>query len=131
MNHMSGKVVLDTNIIIGHFRDEERYLERLARVEYFIPHTVLGELYSGAYRSARPAKHIGKLRSFLSNGKVLSNDLDTDLIYGKIWAELASIGKPIPTNDIWIAATALQYNLPLVTADAHFSHINGLETLHW
>lgn len=131
MSRMSGKVVLDTNIIIGHFRDEERYLEQLANVEYFIPHTVLGELYSGAYHSANPGRHIEKLRAFLARGNLLDNDIETNAIYGEIWASLAAKGQLIPTNDIWIAAIAQQHNLPLITADAHFKRINGLVTHQW
>ena len=53
-------------------------------------------------------------------------DFDTARLYGRIKAELRRKGKPIPENDIWIAAAAIQYGLTLVTRDRHFDFIDGL-----
>lgn len=47
--------------------------------------------------------------------------------YGQIMANLDKSGKPIPTNDVWIAAMAMQHQLVLVTKDKHFNEIEGLE----
>jgi tRNA(fMet)-specific endonuclease VapC len=44
---------------------------------------------------------------------------------------LKSAGKPIPENDIWIAALSMQHNIPLVTSDSHFKYIKGLNLLNW
>jgi tRNA(fMet)-specific endonuclease VapC len=62
---------------------------------------------------------------------VLLPDEATPELYGRISAQLAQAGTPIPQNDIWIAALALQSDLPLATRDAHFSHVTGLQLLHW
>jgi len=51
--------------------------------------------------------------------------------YGRIKAELARAGTPIPENDMWIAAQAIEHGLPLATCDAHFSRISGLTILDW
>ena len=51
--------------------------------------------------------------------------------YGRISAQLAKAGTPIPQNDIWIAALALQFDLPLATSDSHFEYVPGLEVLLW
>jgi tRNA(fMet)-specific endonuclease VapC len=56
---------------------------------------------------------------------------DTTEIYGQVKAELARLGKPVPDNHLWIAATAMQYDLPLATRDAHFTHVPRLKTLAW
>ena len=58
-------------------------------------------------------------------------DAETSLEYGKIWADLAGKGKPIPTNDIWIAALSIQHGLKLITNDKHFAHIEGLDHESW
>jgi tRNA(fMet)-specific endonuclease VapC len=51
--------------------------------------------------------------------------------YGDLKAELARLGKPVPDNDLWIAAIARQYDLPLATRDTHFTHVPGLQTAAW
>jgi tRNA(fMet)-specific endonuclease VapC len=62
---------------------------------------------------------------------VLVPDESTPEIYGRISAQLAQSGTPIPQNDIWIAALALQSGLPLATADSHFRNVAGLTVLLW
>jgi len=58
--------------------------------------------------------------------EVLCPDLATTAVYARIFVELRQQGTPIPTNDLWIAALALQHDLTLCTKDAHFQHIAGL-----
>jgi len=62
---------------------------------------------------------------------VLLPDESTPERYGRISAQLAQAGTPIPQNDIWIAAVAPQSDLPLATADRHFQHVAGLTVLLW
>ena len=64
-------------------------------------------------------------------GKTRAIDNETALIYGKIKADLRRKGTPIPENDIWIAASAIQHRLKLSTRDKHFLEIAGLKTLAW
>jgi tRNA(fMet)-specific endonuclease VapC len=71
------------------------------------------------------------IREFLQTATLLLPDRSTSERCGEVKAELAVIGKLIPDNDIWIAAAARQFDLPLATRDAHFAHVSGLQTLAW
>lgn len=121
------KVLLDTNIVIELFKGDQKILAFLDEQQnVFIAAAVLAELYLGAYRSANEQKHIDQIRTFLLQCTVLSADQATAESCAKVKAALLKKGKPIPENDIWIAATALQYNLPLYTHDKHFSEVDNI-----
>ena len=98
------KVFLDTNVIIEIFSGNPRITEEAAKhPALYISSIVLGELYTGINRVQNKSKHLQKLISFLSLCRVLVVDEGTAQIFGEITAELYKKGKPIPTNDIWIA----------------------------
>jgi tRNA(fMet)-specific endonuclease VapC len=69
--------------------------------------------------------------TFVTNRVVLSCDAKTGDFYGQVKTTLRIKGRPIPDNDIWIAALALQYDLALVTRDAHFNEVDTLSTEQW
>ena len=71
------------------------------------------------------------MNDFLELCSVLNTDIITAQYYGEIVAALYKKGKPLPINDLWIAAAALQHNLILVTRDKHFNEIKGLKTKAW
>lgn len=124
------RCLLDTSIIIHAFRSNNEVSETLDSMEeIYVSVTVIGELYYGAYKSENTEKHLKQMQSFLNNCKILQTDITTADIYGNIKATLAKKGKPIPENDIWIGAAALQYNLQLYTTDRHFNEIDGLNLL--
>lgn len=126
------RVVLDTSVVVRHFRDATAIANKLlACDELYLPQPALGELYAGAYRSASPAKHLAQITRFLDAVDVLLPVEATAEIYGRISAQLARAGTPIPQNDIWIAAHALQAGLPVATLDAHFHRVEGLQVLNW
>jgi tRNA(fMet)-specific endonuclease VapC len=87
---------------------------------------VLGELYCGAYLSGNPTRTLFEIRNFLSAVNLLSPEEATAEHYGRIRAQLAKGGTPIPENDIWIAALAMEHQLPLAARDVHFDRIIGL-----
>ena len=125
---MNGKHLLDTNIIIGLLQNDKKivnYIESCPKV--LISSTVLGELYYGAFKSARTEKNCATISQLLTNISVLNINKSTARFYGQIKNQLKKLGKPIPENDIWIAASAMQYDLTLVSNDAHFSSIYGLK----
>jgi len=128
---MAGDVALDTNVVVSHFRDADRFAQAMLNHRLHLPVTVVAELRSGANRSADPERHNRLIDRFLNAVTVLPSDLATAAMYGKIWAALATAGLTIPANDIWIAAAALQHGLPLVTQDAHFSKVPGLAVERW
>jgi tRNA(fMet)-specific endonuclease VapC len=125
---MSGSdLILDTNTIIDYFKQIPLVTTNIKRAErIFIPAVVVGELYYGVQRSSKPGEKKQELEAFLPTAVVLPIDLTTAQLYGFVRAALAKKGKPIPGNDIWIAAVALQHHLPLYTNDAHFREVNGL-----
>ena len=129
---MSGNYLLDTNIIIALFSSEVSVLNNLLQADQiFIPSIAIGELYFGAKKSARSEKNLEQIEKFIKNVTVIGCDSDTARQYGDVKNKLRIKGRPLPENDIWIAALALQYDLPLVTRDAHFQQVENLQTVLW
>ncbi|HEV2197955.1 MAG TPA: type II toxin-antitoxin system VapC family toxin [Candidatus Acidoferrum sp.] len=128
---MPGKALLDTNVVIAIFSGEKSISEHLSRTEVCVSSTVLGELYFGARKSANVAANLSKIDQFAAAIQVLSCDAATAQFYGQIKEQLRSKGRPIPENDIWIAAAALQHGLSLATRDDHFKEIDRLRTERW
>ncbi len=128
---MPGRVLLDTNVIIAFFSGERAASQQFMDAEVFVSSTVLGELYYGARKSAHAAANLARIEEFAASVQVLSCDAATAQIYGKIRDQLRSKGRPIPENDIWIAAIALQHGLPLATRDDHFNEVGGLRIENW
>ena len=132
---MANSVLLDTNIVIAALRKDARVQQALAAADsIFIPATVVGELLYGAHNAQHPAKEMAKVESFLTGldeSAILPCDHATAQVYGWLKHQRSRIGKPIPENDFWIAAIAYQYDLPLVTRDAHFQKIDGITVESW
>ncbi len=91
----------------------------------------MGELYTGVNRVANKAKHLKNLNDFLKLCILLDADSITAKHYGEIIAALYKKGKPLPINDVWIAAIALQHDLTVVSRDKHFNEIDGLKIKTW
>jgi tRNA(fMet)-specific endonuclease VapC len=128
---MNGKL-LDTNIIIAVFAQETAAQSQLAAsAELFVPSIALGELYYGARRSGRAAANLARVDQFAADNTVIGCDAATAQQYGEIRNLLQLKGRPIPENDIWIAAIAVQHGLTLVTRDEHFSAVDGLVVEKW
>ena len=129
---MNGKFLLDTNIVIAIFANEVAVLQHIAQAEeVYIPVVVIGELYYGAFNSGQAAKNLKKIDEFTLSINKLDTNLATAKQYGIIKKQLKEKGKPIPENDIWIAAIAMQYQLTLVSRDNHLSYIDGLSLIMW
>lgn len=131
---VSGRFLVDTNVVVDFFKGDQTIRMKLAEGEIFLPSIVIGELYFGAYASgvvANKKKRLKEIAYFLDNYPVLEVSETTAHHYGGIKSQLKSLGKPIPENDLWIAALAIEHDIALVTADQHFSHIKELETVAW
>ncbi|QNL50596.1 type II toxin-antitoxin system VapC family toxin [Olivibacter sp. SDN3] len=129
---IGNKIILDTNIIIDLFRGNSQILNLLDTLERIdLPYVVLAELLLGAYRSSNREKHLSQIKGFLKKCKIIHSDTDTANIYALIKTELLKKGKPIPENDIWIAAIAQRHNLTLVTRDKHFKEVSGIKVKTW
>ncbi len=132
MTWMNGEFLLDTNIVISlSLRDEAVMKELEEDITVFLPSIVLGELFFGAYRSARVEENLARAAEFAANNTVLVCDSATARHYGRIKSQLRLAGRPIPENDVWISAIAQQHGLTLVSRDTHFNEVEGLETVAW
>ena len=127
---MSGRFLLDTSIVIALFAEDTSVEEHLKEAgEVFIPGIVLGELYFGVRKSGRIRQNLKRIDELAISSAVLACDLGTAREYGEIKGALQ--GRPIPENDIWIAAIARQHGLTLVTRDEHFKEVEHLSIEVW
>ena len=128
----SGRFLLDTNIVIALLAEDAAVKQRVAEAaEVFSSVIVLGELYYGARKSTRVESNLQTVGQFGAANQVLGCDSTTAQHYGEIKTLLREKGRPIPENDIWIAATAKQHRLTVASRDNHFDYIDGLSTQHW
>jgi tRNA(fMet)-specific endonuclease VapC len=128
---MSGKL-LDTNAASAIIEKDIGMQTWLRQDhEVFVPSIVIGELYFGVYKSARIEANLARVEEFIAGNSILHCDTETGKAYGQVKLELKKKGRPIPENDIWIAAIAIQHGLALITRDAHFKFIDNLILESW
>lgn len=126
------KFLLDTNAIIALQREDEALKKLLTTAtDVFVPVVALGELCYGAYKSGRVEENRQNVAAFIAGRVVLRVDADTADVYGQAKQGLRAKGRPIPENDIWIAALAIQYDLTLIMDDAHFAEVDNLNWQGW
>lgn len=129
---MAGKYLLDTNVVVALFGGDPGVGSKVgAAAEIFLPVVALGELFFGAANSGRPEANTARSDDFSAACTLVRVDAGTARVYGRVKRELRRKGKPIPENDLWIAASALQHSLMLVTRDRHFGNVDGLATEAW
>lgn len=123
------KIALDTNAYSDGARGVPRVVDVLRTADrIYMPFVVLGELRAGFRGGSRGRKNEGVLASFLGSSRVhpLLADEQTTHHYADLFGYLRARGTPVPTNDLWIAALAMQHDLLLVTRDAHFAKLPQL-----
>jgi len=91
----------------------------------------LGEYRYGIARSRHHEEYEAWLSGLLAQCRVLEITEPTTKFYAGVQYELREAGKPIPANDIWIAALCRQYKLPLLSKDRHFDFVRGIRRLEW
>jgi tRNA(fMet)-specific endonuclease VapC len=124
--------LLDTTIAIPFVRLDPVILHRVAQVDrVWLCSIVLGELYRGALNSGRVADNIRRLERVAAQNEILPCDAATAREYGHVKQALLRKGRPIPENDIWIAAIARQHGLTLATRDSDFTHVDDLAFETW
>jgi len=125
-------VILDTNALSAFVDGEERVRDAiLRRSRAAIPVIVLGEFRYGISQSRHRAEYEAWLASHLSDFEVLPVTEDTTNAYAELRVALKRIGRPIPANDAWIAALALQHRLSILSRDAHFDAVPELTRESW
>lgn len=123
------RVLIDTNIYIEFLRGDENINNILSSAD-FIAFSVIsiGEILAGFKIWSDEKKYLNELDEFLYSPRLIVYDIDSETaeFYAKIYNELRIAGNPIPTNDMWIAALALQHGIKLLTNDRHFTKVAGL-----
>ena len=124
---MNGSCLLDSNIVINILRGDVATIARVKNIRaVYIPVIAIGELYYGAHKSSQTPMRILEIEQLERTVIILDVTRSTARIYGEIKDQLRMKGRPIPENDVWIAAIAKENDLPLLTADRHFSQIEGI-----
>lgn len=124
---MKDKIALDTNIVIDIFNNKRNIIDALNGYQtIYLPVTVCGELLFGAKNSARSQENEQKCIDFINSCHLLNIHELIAQEYAATRKKLKNKGKPIPENDIWIAATCIVNNIPLATYDSDFNHVDDL-----
>ena len=125
-------MILDTNALSAFVDGEAgvgEVLRRQARAA--IPVIVLGEFRYGIAQSRHRSAYEAWLESQLRHFDVLAVTDETAVSYARLRIALKQSGRPIPANDAWIAALALQHRLPILSRDQHFDAVPGLDRKRW
>jgi predicted nucleic acid-binding protein len=125
-------VILDTNSLSAWRDGSLSLLEVLASsAELSLPVIAIGEYRFGLVNSRRQADGEAWLNRVLASVQVLPVTLETTAEYGLIRAELKAQGRPIPANDLWIAALARQHDTAVLSRDRHFDAVEGIHRIDW
>lgn len=128
---MANGRLIDTNVIIRIMKKQiplPQWVQIQSNV--FVSIITLGELLLGAELSARTEINRDAYTRFCGKFSILPVDFSVARSYAKVKSALRKIGKPIPDNDVWIAATALAFDLVVVTGDNHFDVVPDLLVEH-
>jgi tRNA(fMet)-specific endonuclease VapC len=126
------ELLFDTNAFIAWWNEDAALARQVVGIgEPSLSLITLAELLLGAKKSGRPQENLEALNRRIPDFRLLIPDRGTADLWADVSLALRRKGRPIPTNDIWIAALALQHGLPLLTRDAHFREVEGLNVLGW
>ena len=120
------RVLLDTSAYSGYMRGHPQLQDPVQRAsEIHLNAVVVGELLAGFKKGSRARQNEERLRRFIitSRVRILSVEEETAVRYAAVTDYLRLQGTPIPTNDLWIAATASQHGLRVLTSDEHFLRV--------
>lgn len=123
------KIALDTNAYTAFLAGDESVRNKITyAADILLPVIVLGELYYGFYKGTRLRDNLSLLTRFMRDRRVVLGEIDENVArtYGEIQAKLRKIGKPIPSNDLWIAAICIELGYTLIAKDSHFDNITDL-----
>lgn len=125
-------MILDTNALSAAADHDPAVIAVLSEAEQLaIPVIVLGEYRYGIAQSRYKIRYTNWLDAFVLDCMVLTINEETTHRYAVINLELKQMGKPIPTNDLWISALCRQYALPILSNDRHFDFVPGNRRIEW
>jgi predicted nucleic acid-binding protein len=126
------EIALDTNALSDFAAGSDALGRVLAPFRSLaLPVTVLAEYRFGLLASKKQARLTEWLNDVLSEVRVLETTERTSAVYARVRRQLRSAGTPLPENDVWIAAAAIEHSLPLASRDQGFKVVRGLEVLGW
>ena len=126
------EALLDTSVLVAHLRERMDLADHAEEgTNWYLSVISQGELIEGVLTSSQSNTNEVKLRALLSGMGILPATEETAECYARIASYLKSRGTMIPQNDMWIAACALEHDLPLATRDAHFQRVKDLQVLMW
>jgi tRNA(fMet)-specific endonuclease VapC len=129
---MSGSAAVDTNAYIALRSGDLGVASLIGSLDHvYLPVVVLGELLYGAGASGRAAENRKQVEAFVAQSIALEITPAVAEQYGELRLQLRASGRPIPDNDLWIAAACVVADLPLITRDAHYSHLTAVHILAW
>lgn len=129
---MSGEIALDTSVAIRFLNGDAAIISRvLALPEVVLPMVAVGELLFGAQNSTRPLQNLPRYLEFIEACVVVPLGRETAAVYAQTRLALKRKGRPIPMNDVWIAAQCLEQGWVLVTDDTDFDYVDGLILERW
>jgi len=123
------RIAIDTNIYTSFKCNDQGVVEAFRDCDLIgVDIAVIAELFSGFSLGAKEKKNRKELETFLDSPRVevLMHDLETADYYALIVKRLKAKGRPIPSNDVWIAANAMKHGLALYSFDNHFEQVEGL-----
>ena len=126
------RLILDTNALSAAAEEHSGLMGILDGAQQIaLPVVVIGEYRYGITESRHKARYRQWLDGLIPDCIVLNITEQTTHHYAAINGELRRAGKPIPTNDLWIAALCRQYGLPLLSRDRHFDVVTGIRRVEW
>lgn len=127
-----GKLVLDTNAVIAYREGISEVCNLIDNADVIIlPVIVIGELLYGAINSTKAKSNEKFVHKFIEYSLVMPIDESVAEQYARVRFDLKQRGKPIPENDIWIAAACLVLEIPLLSQDEHFTQVSALQVVSW
>lgn len=125
-------MILDTNALSAVAGNEAAAVRIFSQAETIeLPVIVLGEYRFGIAHSRYRDEYEMWLKDLVAATRFLPADQDTARHYAQIRSELKKAGRPIPSNDIWIAALCRQYHIALMSRDGHFDAVRNLKRIVW
>ncbi|MBI1875673.1 MAG: type II toxin-antitoxin system VapC family toxin [Acidobacteria bacterium] len=125
---MSGNsVALDTSVAIDVLAGRAESLTSQPVTEFLLPVPVVGELRYGALNSRKAEENLAEVERLVAKCRILDITAATADVYARLRLTLKTKGKPIPENDLWIAALCAEHQVKLAAVDGHFDAIDGLQ----
>ena len=124
-------VALDTSVAIDVLAGRAESLTAQAISEFLLPVPVIGELRYGALNSRKADENLAEVERLVARCRVMDITLATAAVYARLRLQLKPKGKPIPENDLWIAASCVEHDVKLAAVDGHFDAIDDLQRFVW